>query len=90
MVTAVAVLLLLFFVGSAHNSAPETAIVVDSAEETIAEEVKTAEVTNEEINVSENETSEIPDFLESFNEDELEEEFGDVQTGIDLLDNPLQ
>ena len=27
---------------------------------------------------------------ESFNETELESEFGEVQTGIDLLDSPLQ
>ena len=88
MVVAVAVLLLLSFVSTASpDSAPEaeTAIVVDSVEGTIVENVE-PEVTQE---VTE-EIPEVPDFLESFNEDELEEEFGNVQTGIDLLDNPFQ
>ena len=34
--------------------------------------------------------AEIPSFLDSFDENALESEFDDVQTGIDLLNNPLQ
>jgi len=79
---------------------PEPAMVVDLMENEPIEEVAeaTSPPVNEEIEVAPVESvdveeptaTEIPPFLESFDESALESEFDDVQTGIDLLNNPLQ
>ena len=47
-------------------------------------------VTTEPEPVAEPEVVETPSFLDSFDEDALIGEYDDVQTGIDLLNNPLQ
>jgi len=69
---------------------PETANVSDAVEEVIIEvQEVTEKVTETEFIEVEGEDKNNTVYLESFNEDELESEYGDVQSGIDLLDNPL-
>jgi len=96
MVIGVVVLLLLSLVRPVPDTTtePETAIVVDSLEGAINDESRRPAVTERETEEPGDKTTQAPeealDFLEAFNEDELEEESGDVQAGIDLLNNPLQ
>ena len=86
--------------GSGDVVEPETAIVVDVIEEVVndtpgngeRQEIPTVseETPEESADDSGSTATDTPDFLDSFDEGLLEEEFDDVQTGIDLLNNPLQ
>ncbi len=69
---------------------PETATVAEPIEEIIegATEAKEVQPTlPQETQRNAPDSAVLPD---SFNEGDIENEFSDVQTGIDLLDNPLQ
>ena len=70
-----------------------TAIIIDFIDEEAVENVTPPEAIDKELEtvpVIEEGPAEVLDSWESFNEEDLEAEFGDVQTGIDLLNNPLQ
>ncbi len=96
MVAAVAVLLLLsLFNNSALdlNIEPETAIIVDFINEEVIEDTAQPEIIDEELGatpVVEESSTGVSDSWESFNEEDIEAELGDLQTGFDLLNNPLQ
>ncbi len=91
MVVAVAVLLLLSFVEPSANAnlEPETAIVAESIDNEGSTEPNQIEKTQASEPVKEENDKPI-DFPDSFDEDSLNEEYGDVQEGIDLLNSPLQ
>ena len=89
MVVAVAVLLLLSLVqpSADANLEPETAIIAEPViEEGVAETDPLVDQTTEPAQ----EENDLEDLVGSFDESALEEESGDVQEGIDLLNNPLQ
>jgi hypothetical protein len=93
MTVAVLVITLLSVVNISTNEPlePEPATVADSVLN-VNEEVGEEEVTEEKTVVTnvdaETETKQETPELESFDEEGLEKEFGDVQSGIDLLDSP--
>jgi len=89
MVVAVAVLLLLSFVDPSAdtNLEPETAIITESINVEDVAETAEKDQANEPTPEAGDEVSYPTD---SFDESALEEESGNVQKGIDLLNNPLQ
>ena len=90
MVVAVVILLLLSFVEpvSDANLEPETAIIAEPIiEDNVAETDSTTNQTSEPAHEEENK---LEDLVGSFDESALEEESGNVQEGIDLLNSPLQ
>jgi len=93
MVVGVTFLLLIWLLNPAANvsTEPETATVTESMDSDNEEDSGTdAEETQIEKDTFAENNTDVYDFLGSFDENELEEESGDVQSGIDLLNNPLQ
>jgi len=74
----------------------ETATLVDALDEPVenlAEDTDTAPTQptpEDEQAIAKSDEIDTSSFLDSFNEQNIEEEFEDIQTGIDLLNNPLQ
>ena len=83
----------LVFYSGESIAPPEPEMVTEVLDIPVGDDTET-ELSGEEfdaLNDAEMQTApETPDFLDSFDEGALEEEFDDVQSGIDLLNNPLQ
>ena len=92
MVASVAVVVLLSLFGNVPDTTTaemETATVADSLDEATEEDpaVTVPVSADEQPGDEPQDETKLP---ESFEEGALEEEFGEVQAGIDLLDSPLQ
>lgn len=86
-------LLWLYHTPAVETPGLETATVVKT-EDTKNTDIQTgqpAPVEESLVNVNADGNASVPgDLLESFDESDLQTESGDVQSGIDLLNNPLQ